>query len=258
MYRDYRSIIQVQYQNRLRVFAFLDELVRAGRWDLTVRPHPYEKVDPYREWLEKLPAACRQRVRLDKDGHITSEILNTDLVITSETCTTAIEAWLARKPSIELTFAKHPIFFHEEHARQQPVCDRPQDLAGMVEAALAQPEQLAYAAGRQAHLRKWCHTTEGDACALTAAAMVEVLRGQPEPDWSALTAADYRRAAKLKLTRAIGEAYHYDPLLHLKYALAPKRYVTKHFAYEKSIRPTDVLEARDRLEQQLAMLGSAR
>lgn len=257
-FQDGEAILELQYQSRFRVFAFLDALVKGQRWDLVVRPHPYEKLDPYRQWWDGLPTEHRACVRLDKDSTITSLILNSDLLISCETCTTALEAWIARKPSVELTFERHPIFFHEEHARHQPLCDRPVDLPAMVEAALADPAQPAYAAGRAAHLATWCHTTDGNACQLTAQAIAEALRDHPTPEWSALGLSDARRRAKLALTRAMGEAYHYDPLLRLKYRLNPKRYATKHFAYEKSIRPADVAEAHRRLAEQLASFERTR
>jgi surface carbohydrate biosynthesis protein len=252
IFRDYGEILEAHHRSRVQVFAFLDALVRARRWDLVLRPHPYEKVDLYRAWHDRLPADCRAGVRVDKEPPITSAILSSDLVISCETCTTAMEAWIARKPTIELTFARHPIFFHEEHARLQPLCDRADDLPAVIEAALADPGQSEYAARRAAHLRTWCHTTGGDACELTAAAIADALRDHPSPDWSTLGASDRRRQVKLKLTQAIGESYHYDPLLRLKYRLHPKRYATKHFAYEKSIRPADVAEAHRRLAEHLA------
>jgi surface carbohydrate biosynthesis protein len=253
-FQDGEAILELQYQSRFRVFAFLDELAKARKWDIVVRPHPYEKLDPYRQWWDGLPAERQARVRLDKDSTITSLILGSDLLISCETCTTALEAWIARKPSLELTFERHPIFFHEEHARHQPLCDRAADLPGMVEAALADPTQSTYAAGRATHLRTWCHTTDGNACLLTAEAIADALRNHPSPDWSKLHFSDARRQAKLALTRGLGEAYHYDPLLRLKYRLNPKKYATKHFAYEKSIRPADVAEVHRRITTELANL----
>jgi len=244
---DYKTLVEIHHHSRLAALEFFTELAKTQRWELIVRPHPCEQADAYRAWLEGLPTDWQRNVRLDSQSNITGAILNADLVISCETCTTALEAWIAKKPSIELTFARHPVFFHEELARHQPLCDRPQDLPGVVEEALAHPDQSEFLAGRQAHLRKWCHTIDGNSCQLVANTVQRALVDHPSPDWSRLTASDYRRALKLKLTRAMGEAYHYDPLMGLKHFLAPKRYAVKRFAYEKSIKPSDVAEARRQL-----------
>jgi surface carbohydrate biosynthesis protein len=251
VFRDYRALIEVHYQNRLKVTAYLNELTRARKWDVIMRPHPYEKIDFYKAWYDQLPADQKEFVRLDKESNITGLILNTDLQVSCETCTTAMEGWIAEKPSIELTFAKHPVFFHEEHARQQPLCDQPAELVSLVETALKNPAQPEYAAGRRAHLEKWCHTPDGNSSRIVAEKIAAALRDHPEPDWSKLTATDRRRSVKLKLTRTIGEAYHFDPTLPLKHWLAPKKYAVKHFTYQKSIRPGDVKETQERLESSL-------
>jgi surface carbohydrate biosynthesis protein len=251
-FKDYRPLIEIHHRSRQEALGRFAELARGGRWELVVRPHPCEQVGPYRAWLESLPAESRSRVMLDTHSNITALILNSDLVIGCETCTTTLEAWLAKKPSLGLTFERHPVFFHEELAQHQPLCDRAADLPAMVEEALSHPEQSAYAEGRQAHIRKWCHTTDGTSCLLVAETIRAAVANHPTPDWSRLTLADQRRAAKLRLTRAIGEAYHYDPLLPVKYRLAPKRYAVKHLVYQKSIRPSDVLAARRRIAAGLA------
>lgn len=244
IFSNYKELIGVQHEGRCRLFPFLDELARLGRHELIVRPHPYEQETDYAAWMQALPAAQRANVRLDKASEITRLILNTDLQISCETCTTAMEGWIARKPTIELTFRRHPIFFHEEHAHQQPLCDRPADLPALVEEALANPAQPDYAAGRKMHLQKWCHTPDGNACQQVARAIADSLKDHPAPDWSQLTLTDRRRAAKLHLTRKVGHAYHFDPFMPAKARLFPKKYALKDFSYRKSIRPRDVAEAR--------------
>jgi len=251
IFKNYQALIEVHYQNRLRVFPFLDELARAQKWEVIVRPHPYEKADVYRQWLEGLPERHRDGVRLDKESNITGLILNTDVQVSCETCTTAMEGWIAGKPSIELTFARHPVFFHEEHARQQPLCDRASDLVAQVEAALARPDQPDYAAGRRHHLQKWCHTPDGNSSQIVAQTIARALERKAPADWSKLRVTDLRRAGKLKLLRSIGEAYHFDPLLPLKARLFHEGYAIKDFAYRKSIKPRDVTEARAKLERGL-------
>ena len=61
-------------------------------------------------------------------------------------------------------------------------------------------------------------------------------------------AADRRRGIKLKLLHNLGLAYHFDPMMSVKLHLNRGRYSIKHHAYEKSIKPADVREARARLQ----------
>ncbi len=258
IFQDYRSLVDLHHRNRQRAFPFLDALAEARKWEVIVRPHPYEKADVYDRWLAGLPADCRRGVRLDKGSNITSLILNSDVQVSCETCTTAMEGWIAGKPTIELTFERHPVFFHAEHARHQPLCDHPRDLPALVEEALAPRAQAAYAAGRRAHLEKWCHTPDGNSCQLVAQAIAAALQDRPAPDWSQLTVTDRRRSLKLKVTRSMGEAYHYDPLLRLKHFLAPQKYAVKHFSYQKTIRPGDVAETRRWLEGRLGLVAGDR
>jgi hypothetical protein len=58
---------------------------------------------------------------------------------------------------------------------------------------------------------------------------------------------DYRRAAKLRAYRLLGEAYHFDPLLKVKRAVLGQKYLAKTLTYDKSIRPRDVEMAKSRL-----------
>jgi len=232
----------------------LTELARAKKWELIVRPHPYEKIDVFRAWIEKLPADQQAGVRLDKESMITPLILNSELQISCETCTTALEAWIARKPTIELLLLKNPVYYHAELAALQPVCENPAEIVGLVEQELQQPEQTAFQAGRHAHLEKWCYTTDGQSCSLVAEVIAEAVKRAPEPDWSKLNLTDRRRGLKLKLLRQLNLPYHFDPLLFAKKILMPKKYTIKQFVLDKSIRPSDAVAGRQQIE---ASLGQA-
>ena len=59
------------------------------------------------------------------DTNITALILACDLEISCETCTTALESWIARKPTIELVLQKHPVFYHPDIARLNATCHDP-------------------------------------------------------------------------------------------------------------------------------------
>ena len=70
-------------------------------------------------------------------------------------------------------------------------------------------------------------------------------------------ATEWRKGTKLKWLRAVNLPYNFAPLLPLKERLLPRHYATKAFAYRKTIRPSHVAEARQRLAAALATSGSS-
>lgn len=253
LYRDYWGAVEASFKARARVFDYAAALAADDRYELVLRPHPREDAQPYADWLAALPAAARARVRLESEANITSLILDCDLEISCETCTTAIEAWVAGKPTLELIFFRHPLLYNAEHGAATTACDTPAALPGMVARILSEGEDPQVLAARRNHLRKWCHSPAGESSAHMARVIAEAVRGAPAPQWSRLEAADRRRAAKLKLLRRLGLAYHFDPLMPVKMRINRGRYALKDFAYRKSIKPRDVAEARARL---VRVLGS--
>ena len=102
IYQDYWRAIEGHATASRRILDHLDALVKAGDFDIVLRPHPREAVDRYAVWLAALPADQRARVTLDATSAITPLILGCDLEISCETCTTALESWIANKPAIVL------------------------------------------------------------------------------------------------------------------------------------------------------------
>ena len=170
-----------------------------------------------------------------------------DLEISCETCTTAIESWIAGKPTIELIFFKNPMFFHPEHATASTLCEKVEQLPEMIDQLLNNGESAKVIKTRNKHLEKWCDTPKGDSCLRLASLIARSVRSLPEPDWTQLKFTDYRRAAKLKFLRQLGVAYHFDPLMPFKMLMNRESYLIKKQAYEKSIKPGDAKVMRDRL-----------
>jgi len=239
-HNDYWAAIESHYNNRARLLKSMDLLLSRTDHDLVIRAHPNEDWAPYRKWYAALNPAVRSRVTLDLGTSVITQILACDLEISCETCTTAIEAWVAGKPTIEMVFDRRPIWHDPDHEAANVACEEPEQLPIMVEKELsgfdpANPPEL-----RIQHLKKWCDHTVGNASVRVASSLSRALASVPEPDFSQLSASDYRRAAKLKLLRSFGLPYHYDPLLWFKVRVAPRRYMAKSMAYAKSIRPGDV------------------
>ncbi len=243
-YKDYWGLVDIHARSQEKLFAFLDELVRADEFEVILRPHPSENLRRYQAWFDGLGNLERAAVSIDPRSSIVELILACDLEISCETCTTALESWIARKPTIELSFERHPLFAKPDAHLLNVICTAPGKVVETVRTQLAAPEQKPLAAARSAHLAKWCSTPAGDSALKLARLIATAVQANPEPDWSKLAAADHRRALKLKMLRKLGLAYHFDPWLPFKGRLFPRRYGIKSFTYRKSIKPQDVRKAR--------------
>ncbi len=253
LYHDYWGGIEAHHKGRARALDFFRELAACGRYDLTLRPHPREEKDFYENFLATLPAEQRALVTLDHGGSITELILDCDLEVSIETCTTALESWIAGKPTVEIDLERHPLWHSKEAAASGLACDDPAKLVPMVEQALHSPAPPELAARRRAHLQKWCSATDGKSTERMARVLADALAKKGPTDWSSLTMVDRRRAVKLRVLHDLGFAYHFDPFMPLKRVVFGDRYAIKDYSLRKSIRPGDVKQAR----AQLAGLGKS-
>ena len=251
LYREYWKTVEHAFLGRQRMLDFADALLAADRYELVVRPHPREDPKPYVDWMAALPAAARRWVRIEATASITGLILECDVEISCETCTTALEAWIAGKPTVELIFFRDPMLYHPEHGAASTPCEDPASLPGAVDAVRAGRVEAAVLAARRALLAKWCSSPDGTSTARVAQLIAQAVKAAPAPDWSKLTAADRRRGTKLRLLRNLGLAYHFDPLMPMKLAFNRDRYAGKHYGYEKAIKPREVAAARAQLVKAL-------
>jgi surface carbohydrate biosynthesis protein len=253
---DYMSLVSAHHRYRERVLAHLGGLLRSEKFNVILRPHPREPASYYEPWLAKLPKSQRALVRLDAGTNLTPLLVACDLAIGCENCNTTLEAWIARKPAIELIFEKHPVLFNEDVGKLSPHCADSGALVAMVERELRDPQQAAYADGRRRHLTKWCNSPSGQTTSRVAQVVAEALKTKPSSDWSQLTVTDRRRALKLKAVQKIGHAYHYKPLLGLRGKILGGRSKLRASIYAKSIRPRDVRRAMRLLETRLQQPGN--
>jgi surface carbohydrate biosynthesis protein len=250
--RDYPAAVHSHWRSRQRVLEHARALLADGRFELLLRPHPIEDGSYYASWLEGLPSDLRGRIQIDLSSSITSLILDCDLQISCETCTTAIESWIAKKPTIELIFDKHPMLYKETQAAANYPCDDPAKLAELVEQHLAAPDQPEKRELRARHLKTWCNSPDGHSSALVARLIADAIRRKRPSEWDRLNWHDFRRSLKLQGMKAFGQAYHYDPLLPIKGLLFREQAVRRNAVYRKSIKPPDARSARERLKHALA------
>jgi len=256
--KNYWGAVLSHRANRLKVLEFANALIEDGRYELVLRPHPNEDHDIYEGWLAGLSEEKRAGVVYAPKDNISSLILDCDVHVACETCTTSIEAWIAKKPTIALTFDKHRFHYNETHNAPNIECNDPAAFAELAGACLTSPVPADKAQLRQEHLETWCASPDGGSVRRIVEAISKAVRGQKQPDWSKLDASDRRRAIKLKTYQQIGQAYHFDPLLWLKAPLFPGRYAMKRRGYNKSIMPADVLRAKQHIESRLGVSADSR
>lgn len=251
-YENYWEMIGAHAAARVVFTEHLRALLASRKFGITLRPHPVENIDFYHNWLNGLSQDERSRIRMEPDRNITSLILGCDLEISGQSCTTAVETWIARKPTVELEFERNPALYDEERSAGNVHCNDPSKIVDIVEAQLANPEQPQLRAVRDTYLEKWCGSPNGTSCERIAQIIHQAVSTKTPADWSKLSTTDRRRAAKLHITRSVGLAYHFDPFLKFKRLLFGKRYEVREFSYEKSIKPADVAEAQRKLESMLS------
>lgn len=251
IYTNYWKAIEAQWNSRKGFYGHFKALVDADKYEILLRPHPMEDPAYYQKWLDALPPHQRAHVSLDGATNITPLILDCDLQISCETCTTALESWIARKPTIELLFDKDPLWYHPTQAKANVPCENATDLVRLVDEQLTQPLDPKIREAREQHLAKWCSSPEGTSSEKIAKVIAKALEKNEAHDWSKLTTTDHRKAIKLKGLRSLGVAYHFDPFLPIKRSLFSKKYAVKDFSYRKAIKPHDVAAARARLEHKV-------
>lgn len=247
-YKDYWGAVESHWKSQRRFLEYIKPLVASGKYEIVLRPHPSEVREVYDKWLDALDPVERSRIVYDTQANISAQILDCDLEISGESCTTAVESWIAGKPTVELTFDKHPVLFSTERSSGNVHCENPADIVRLVDEQLANPAQPQLREIRKSYLEKWCATPDGNACRRVAEIAVAAVRSKKPSDWGKLEFVDYRRAMKLRATRMIGHAYHFSPLLPIKSMLFKKKYAIRQFTYDKSIKPGDVAAARRQIE----------
>jgi surface carbohydrate biosynthesis protein len=241
------ELVEINHRCRRRSLEFFEKLLAANQFELLLRPHPHEDAGFYRAWAERLPAGLRSRLRIDSASNITKLILECDVEVSCETCTTALESWIAGKPTVELVFERHPAYFHPDVGALNTLCGEPEQLVKMVEGVLREPQSAVVQAARREHLRKWCNALSGQS-AETIARIIHRAVTATRPPFGRLTANDYRRGLMLRAFNAIGWPCNYDPLLFLKRRLLPGDYAIKQHVHDKAIRQKDVARARAAIE----------
>ncbi|MFK7911590.1 MAG: surface carbohydrate biosynthesis protein [Akkermansiaceae bacterium] len=253
---DYNQLIDDHYHGREQLSAYLKPLLESGDYEITLRPHPREDVAYYENLVEALPDAQKSLITVKPDEPVFSAILNSDITLNCEDCTTSAESWIAGKPTITLTFLKNALFFTELYATCSPQVSDAAELIKAIDQGLKEPEQPDYSSPRKAYLDKWLFKSDGN-CANRAAQEIQRVLTEKDPHPNLpLSFSGIRRGLKVRTKRLINEPGH-SRLKHIiKKALVGDRakMSIRYRDYLKAIRPSDVAEARQQIREIAASL----
>jgi surface carbohydrate biosynthesis protein len=239
-YRDWKRLVAIDREARVRFFDFLNAAITQTAHEFILRPHPNEDPAPYEQWYKTLDEKIKARVRYDRQGNIPDLIMECDLEIARDTCTTSLESWVAQKPTIDIHLANDPVFHQEFTEKLTTVCTSSEKLPQLIDALLARPEPEQFKEPRKEHLQKWCNTPDGRVCQKFAALLKRIVEKQPAPDFSKFSFGDIRRGLRLKFLKKLDLPCTYEVSLALRHALQPEKCAKKYQGYEKTIKPSDV------------------
>lgn len=248
---DYKSLIKAHYDGLNKLPEFLTTLLDSDQYNITLRPHPREELSFYTNFIESLPENQQSLIRLDKKEHIQSAILNSDVILNCENCTTSVESWMANKPTITLTFAKHPAFFSSLYADRSPQVSDPAKIIEAIQYALDHPDQEEYQALREEYLEKWLYKVDGQSAQRAAEQIHRVIQEKnPQPkfpkDFTSL-----RRGLKLRILHLINEPSHAKPNQIIKRILKGEhvKQTLRYRNYLKAVRPSEAKDAVDSIKR---------
>ena len=241
-YKDYWGAVGVVYRNRQRVLTYLENLLGSGAYDITLRVHPSEDIDFYKSWLQNLSMSKSQHLQLDQSSHITDLMLSCDIEVSLDSCTTAVDAWLAGKPTIELALEPHELLSHPILDGLNVRCESPSDIITAVAEALSasQPIHISYA--RKKHIDLWFGDPKGNSAAMIAETIANFLKGRSLFRSGVYTFSDFRRGIKLMALNKLGKPYNWHPQLLIRLFLNTNGSYIKRETLQKTITPTMVKE----------------
>ncbi len=104
------GIISENYQNLYEFIKSIKKLSKINKFDIVVRPHPAENIEPWKVFLDGVP-----NVHIIREGSITPW-LKESFAVLHNGCTTALEATFSKKPI--LTFIPFKQKFSREVANE--------------------------------------------------------------------------------------------------------------------------------------------
>jgi len=174
---DPEQIPKRDYESREIIFSSIMRLINEiDNVNLIIKLHPSEDHLYYYDRIEKLNSQIKKRIKIITKEYIWDVLNSTDVLI-KRSCTTGIEAWILKKPTIELKLNPDEWYFSEEHARGSDIVNTYDELKDKVLFYLKEgaiPDDIMR--NREDFLRKWCYKTDGKSTKRFVSAMLDFLR----------------------------------------------------------------------------------
>lgn len=134
-----------------------------------IKPHPAEDLSYYRQ---RIANTGFRNVRFCPQDYIWS-ILRASDVHLHRHCTTAVEAWMWEKPTVEMGMDKHPALAWPEREAGSDVAEDAKSLIELVRYRLATPVDSSLAEYRMNYIHKWFGPADGHRCEAAAQAIYQ-------------------------------------------------------------------------------------
>lgn len=248
---DYKKLISAHYEGLKKIPDFLAPVLNSLKYNITIRPHPREELSFYENFIKGLPAEQKKLIKVEKKESIQSAIVNSDIILNCEDCTTSVESWISQKPTITLTFAKHPLFFTQLYAERAPLVGEPDDLLPALAHALENPAQEEYKDLREGYLGKWLYKLDGQSSKRAADAIDKLLQEKnPHPQFPT-DFSNVRRGLKLRLLHLFNEPAHARPsqVIRRRFSSFNGELSLRDRDYLKAVTPKEARQAIDTVKK---------
>jgi surface carbohydrate biosynthesis protein len=223
---DWWGVIEANYNARSRFLLFAERVLADTDYDIIIKPHPNETVDFYERWIAELSENNQQRIRFARDNYLWEVLNECDLLISCETCTTSVEAWMVGKPTLEFIFERKAPFYFHQLSQWNLQCSEPDEVVPMINQVINCGVNQELRAGQVKHLEQWYSNPDGQVSKRIAEQMATLV-ASGETDYSSLNFSDKRRALKLWFNNLLGKQYGLSLLTRVKGNLMPKKYGNK-------------------------------
>ena len=132
-----------------------------------VKPHPIEDLSYYRR---RIAGVGLQNVRFCPQDYIWSILRAADVHLHRQ-CTTAVEAWMWGKPTIEMGMDKHPALTWPEREAGSDIAEDAKSLIELVQYRLTTPVDSKLHAYRSNYIHTWFGLADGRRCEAAAHAI---------------------------------------------------------------------------------------
>ena len=247
---NYLKLIEYHFNSREILLKICYDLLNKSDLSITLRPHPREDAHFYHNWLAKLPLGFKNKIKISVDKDITSDIINSKVVLNCGTCTTALESWIAGKPTISLVFPDD--CFKEDGDKVinlSPIFNclfNADDLIKKVNQVINNPVQNEFIDARTDLLLSLFNRTDGDSSLRAAQVIINELTKQKNQPFYPISFSDLRRSLKVRFLRLIDQPGHATPkqiLFDILKISSHEKSSIRDRSYFKAIKQSDVKNA---------------